>query len=143
MLLKVDTTDAVPVYAQIVEQVKRAVAAGVLSAGDALPSLRETAMKLRINPLTVGRAYRQLEQEGLIETRHGLGSFVTGHARRPAEEFRRRAIARGIDKVLVDAMDLGVGFDEVREVFEERVQAAPQSLRGQAAGEDEVQDDGR
>ncbi|MCC6485185.1 MAG: GntR family transcriptional regulator [Armatimonadetes bacterium] len=143
MLLRVDTTDAVPVYAQIVEQVKRAVAAGVLDAGDALPSLREMAMKLRINPLTVGRAYKQLEQEGLIETRHGLGSFVAGSAKSPAREFGRDAIARGIDRVLVDAMDLGVGFDEVREVFEERLRAAPQSLRGQAAGGDEVRDEDR
>lgn len=137
MLLKVDTTDAVPVYAQIVEQIKRAVAAGVLAAGDPLPSLRETALKLRINPLTVGRAYRQLEQDGLIETRHGLGSFVRNNAGAPAGKFRRETIARGIDRVLVDALHLGVSFDEVRALLEDRIKAAPGS-----AERDEVEEHG-
>jgi len=137
MLLTVDTTDAVPVYAQIVEQIKRAVAAGVLAAGDPLPSLRETAVKLRINPLTVGRAYRQLEQDGLIETRHGLGSFVRGNTGGATGEFRRETIARGIDRVLVDALHLGVGFDEVRALLEERIAAAPGS-----AERDEVEEHG-
>lgn len=140
MLLKVDTNDAVPVYAQIVEQVKRAVAAGVLSPGDPLPSLRETAVKLRINPLTVGRAYRQLEQDGLIETQHGVGSFVTGNAQAPANEFRRRTIARGIDTVLIDAMHLGIEMDEVRELFEQRIKAAPSGLSSKDENGEEVRD---
>lgn len=137
MLLKVDTSDAVPVYAQIVDQVKRAIASGVLAPGDALPSLRETAMKLRINPLTVGRAYRDLEAAGLIETRHGLGSFITEGARGPADGFGRETIARSMDSLLVDALHLGISFDEVRQLLEERMKAAP-ALPG-ASGDEEVE----
>ena len=124
MILRIDTTSAVPVYAQIVEQVKRAIASQALKAGDALPSLRETALRLRINPLTVGKAYKQLEQDALIETRHGLGSFVAAQAEALTNGFRRETLARRIDDLLVDAFHLGAPFDEVREIVEERIEAA-------------------
>lgn len=123
MILRIDTTSSIPVYDQIVEQIKRAIASGALRPGDALPSLREAARTLRINPLTVAKAYKQLEQDGVVETRHGLGSYVSASAPSAAAEFGRQALARGIDHVLLDAMQLGIGFDEVRELFDQRALA--------------------
>jgi GntR family transcriptional regulator len=123
MILRIDTTSSIPVYDQIVEQAKRAVASGAIRPGDALPSLREAARTLRINPLTVAKAYKQLEQDGVIETRHGLGSYVSASAPSSAAKFGKQALARGIDSVLLDAMQLGVAFDEVRELFDQRAVA--------------------
>lgn len=124
MIIRIDTTSSVPVYAQIVEQMKRAIASGSLQAGEGLPSLRETAIKLRVNPLTVGKAYKLLEQEGLIETKHGLGSFVTTNGGIATDEYRHDALSRSIDNLLVDAHHLGVSQEELKDLFEERVRAA-------------------
>ncbi len=124
MFLRIDTTSAVPVYAQIVEQLRRAVATGMLRPGDALPSLRETAVRLRVNPLTVAKAYRVLEHEGLIETRHGLGSFVSQDAAAPLADLRRAEIRRSIDSLLEDARLLGVSIDELKALLDERINAS-------------------
>ena len=140
MILRTDTSSSIPVYAQIVDQIKRAIASGTLRAGDPLPSLRETAVKLRVNPLTVGKAYKQLEQEGLIETRHGLGSFITTQAQGPAENYRREVLARGIDYLLVDAVHMGVTFDELKQLLEERIHAANNTF-ARPAGEGGSDDD--
>lgn len=128
MILRIDTTTSVPVYAQIVDQVKRAIAAGSLRQGDGLPSLRETALKLRINPLTVGKAYKLLEQDGLIETRHGLGSYVTSGDGAVADNYRRDMLSRQIDNLLVDAFHMGVSANELKELFNERAKAAEENL---------------
>ncbi len=76
MLLSINPNDAVPIYVQIVRQVQLAIASGELHAGDRLPSLRELARDLVVNQLTVKKAYGVLEIQGLIRTRHGLGTFV-------------------------------------------------------------------
>lgn len=129
MILRIDTTISLPVYAQIVDQIKRAIASGSLTTGDSLPSLRETALKLRINPLTVGKAYKQLEQEGLIETRHGLGSYVSADGG-ATDAFRRESLAREIDNLIIDAFHMGVSPNELKQLFDERAQAADRSLAG-------------
>lgn len=136
MILRIDTTTSLPVYAQIVDQIKRAIAAGSLRAGDGLPSLRETAIKLRINPLTVAKAYKQLESDGLIETRHGLGSYVTANSG-AAEVFRRETLARDIDDLIVDAFHMGVSSDELNELFEERTNAANESFAQRRTDDDQ------
>jgi GntR family transcriptional regulator len=124
MILTVDTASSTPVYAQIVDQVKRAIAHGILRSGDALPSLRETAMRLRINHLTVSKAYKLLEHEGLLETRHGLGSFVAPGVQTRIGDHRRHTLAREMDSLLVDACHMSVSFDEVKQLLEERIKAA-------------------
>ena len=124
MILRIDTSNSVPVYAQIVEQIKRAIATGGLAAGDPLPSLRETAIKLRVNPLTVDKAYKQLEREGLIETKHGLGSFVTESAGIMTDGFREEILERSVDNLLVDAHHLGVPLQELNSMIRRRIKTA-------------------
>jgi len=80
-----DMHSGVPVYRQVVDQVRGAVAAGSLAAGDQLPTVRQLAVDLEINPNTVVRAYRELEYDGLLETHQGTGTFISG------QKFRRHA----------------------------------------------------
>lgn len=124
MLIRLDTTSSTPIYAQIVEQIKRSIASGALRPGDSLPSLRETALKLRVNPLTVTRAYRDLEQEGLIETRHGLGSFVSSNVQEQTENYGHQRLARMLDDLLVEARMMKIDPDDLRALLDERIQAA-------------------
>lgn len=122
MLLRIDTTSSIPVYAQIVDQITRAIATGALRAGDPLPSLRETAVAHRVNPLTVAKAYKQLEVNGLIETKHGLGSFVSRDIKAPSKEYGRQALTRAINDLLMDAKQLGIDMGELKTLIEERIE---------------------
>ena len=122
MRFTVDTTSAIPIYAQLITEVKHAIAAGVLRAGDALPSLRELAGELRVNPLTVARAYRELEAMGIITTGHGRGSFISAGAADLGETYRREALAEAADRLLVEAYHLGASPEEIRSLIEERLQ---------------------
>jgi len=124
MLIQIDTTSSVPVYAQIVEQVRRAVATGAMRPGDPLPSLRETALRLRVNPLTVTKAYKLLEQDGLIETRQGLGSFVSSNVEVPSRDFGKSAVSRSLDAVILEARQLGISEGEFRQLVDERIEAS-------------------
>lgn len=135
MILRVNTSSSLPVYAQLVEQVKRAIATGVIRPSDPLPSLRETSVKLKINPLTVGKAYKLLESEGLIETKHGLGSYVAGNAVSLTQDFRRGALEDEADLLIEDAYRLGVGMDELRQLLSNRIEAIGQTPRTEAGGE--------
>lgn len=121
MRFTVDTTSATPIYAQLITEVKHAIAAGVLRAGDALPSLRELAGELRVNPLTVARAYRELEAMGIITTGRGRGSFISDGAASLGEAYRREALAEVIDHLLVEAYHLGASPEEIRALIEERL----------------------
>ena len=79
VVLTVDPRSGVPIYLQVIEQVKRSVALGVLAAGEQLPTVKQLALDLTINPNTVAKAYRELERDGVIETAAGRGSFVRGN----------------------------------------------------------------
>src|ERR1041384_8883945 len=90
MILRPNPSSGVPIYLQIMEQVKHGIETGALRPGDQLPGIRPLAEELVINPNTVAKAYRELEHEGVIELRHGAGAFVTAHARaqKTADAFR-------------------------------------------------------
>jgi GntR family transcriptional regulator len=114
MFDQVDPRSAVPLYAQIAARLRVAIAAGELLPGVGLPSVRQLAGQLRINPATVVQAYRDLETEGFVEMRHGAGTFVREVAplRRASErEGEARRLIRGM---LAEARRLGLGVGEVR-----------------------------
>src|SRR5215472_17939836 len=81
MIFRPNPSLGVPIYLQLMEQVKHAVETGALRPGDQLPGMRPLAEQLVINPNTVAKAYRELEHEGVIELRHGAGAFVSGNGR--------------------------------------------------------------
>ncbi len=117
-VLTVDPRSGVPIYQQIVEQVKRSVALGALQAGEQLPTVKQLAVDLTVNPNTVARAYRELEREQVIETAPGRGSFVRANG---ISEFPKVASEIGsdaLDVALREAKSVGLERKEVRELFE-------------------------
>src|SRR5437667_12669535 len=90
MLFRTNPSLGVPIYLQLMEQVKHAIETGALRPGDQLPGIRPLAEELVMNPNTVAKAYRELEHEGVIELRHGAGAFVSANARlnKVPEKFR-------------------------------------------------------
>src|SRR5688572_12087904 len=93
MLINLDPNDGRPLYLQIMDDVRRAIVVGSLRAEDPLPSVRELAAELVVNPRTVSQAYQELEREGVIYVRRGQGTFVSPTARRGGPERRSLAVA--------------------------------------------------
>lgn len=121
--IHIDPSSRRPIYVQIIDEIRRAIALGDLRPDDALPSVRQMAADLRINPHTVAQAYRELEHDGLVSVRRGHGTFVTAPS---AGEAERRALARGVaERALVDAHRHGVTIDELIEAIREVRESDP------------------
>ena len=116
MFLQVDAHNGLAVYEQIVRQVKFAVADGALTAGELVPSVRELARELAINPNTVARAYRQLQDDGVIETVRGTGLAVADGARRQCQSERTRMIRARLRLVLEEAALSGLDPQEIEQL---------------------------
>ena len=110
----------VPVYRQLVEQVRTAVASGTLQAGDALPSIRPLAEELRVNRNTIAKAYAELESLGVIETAAGKGSFVRAGHSPLRKDVRRKLLADRVDDAVVHAHHMQIGREEFIRLAEER-----------------------
>ena len=112
MLVNLDPADARPLYLQIMDEVRRALVLGTLQAEDPVPSVRELAAELVVNPRTVSQAYRELEREGVLYVRRGQGTFVASGAK--ADRGEQLALARAVAKrALLDARRNGLGVDEL------------------------------
>src|SRR6185503_3955107 len=114
-----------PVYLQLVRQVKHAIATGTLNAGDRLPTVRELAARLVVNPNTVGRAYRELEQAGLLENTPGRGSYVAGSVPRLLASERRRRLQPHIDQLVAAANALGFAPADLLDLVSRTLDALP------------------
>ena len=113
-LISIDPRDATPIYAQLERGLRAAIATGRLASGDQLPTVRQMAVELRVNANTVARVYAELERAGVLETRRGVGSFVsaTRLQARPPPEHRRRLRAF-VTRILADAAAAGLSIDHV------------------------------
>ena len=121
MFHDLDPRSPIPLYAQIAERVRLAIATGTLGTADALPSVRQLSTELRVNPATVVQAYRDLETQGFVEIRHGAGTFVRELAPgRRARERSRQATAL-VRKLLADARRMGVSLAEVQKAIEDEI----------------------
>jgi DNA-binding transcriptional regulator YhcF (GntR family) len=111
---QIDPRSPTPLYAQIASRLKLAIAAGELAPGDALPSVRQLAARLRVNPATVVQAYRELETDGFVDMRQGAGTYVRDvRPERRADERARQASAL-VQRLLADAARLGLTIDELQ-----------------------------
>src|SRR5471032_1899717 len=111
MLISIDPTDPRPIYIQIIDEVRRAIVVGTVSADDPLPSVRQLAGDLRVNPNTVSQAYRELERSGVVEVRRGQGTYVV---QAHVTSAQRRALSREVaDRALRDAHRNGLDVDEL------------------------------
>jgi GntR family transcriptional regulator len=119
--LQIDPHSGVPVYRQIMDQVKYCVASGVLAAGDRLPSIRAMAKDLHVNPTTIVKAYGELEHEGAIELRHGKGAFVAEGASRMTAREREKALRRLARQLAVEASQMGADEPLVLKLVKEEI----------------------
>ena len=123
MHIHLDTADGVPIYLQIVQQVKYLVAAGRLRPGDELPTIRALAESLVINPNTVARAYRELEQLGIVTKRSTTGTFVSDDVGAVRRQEALAGLMRKVDDLVREANKHRVGGDELVELIRQRVRA--------------------
>ena len=112
-VFRLETRSGVPPYLQLVQQVRQALLLGYLRDGDRLPMIREAVEQLAINPNTVSKAYRQLEQEGLVSAKPGVGTFVTGAPTNPVAPARYATLRRGLERWLASAHDAGLDDEAV------------------------------
>lgn len=117
MFERVDPKAAVPIYRQIADQIRRRVAAGVLAPGDQLPSVRELAAQLLVNPNTVAKVYRDLEREGLLDARQGQGTYVSANAAAMADSERRRLVGAQLEEVARDVRAFGLSQEFAVKLF--------------------------
>lgn len=106
----------VPIYEQLMEQIKSDIIQSELKEGEALPSVRTLAGELRISALTVKKAYDKLEEEGFVTTVHGKGTYVSASDKQLALEARQKAIEDDLDKVIDRAISMGMSKEEISEV---------------------------
>src|SRR5262245_38330959 len=118
MLIRTSPSSGVPIYLQLMEQVKHAIETGALRPGEQLPGIRPLAEELVINPNTVAKAYRELEHEGVIELRHGAGAFVSVNAAAKKLTSKLRAGQSLVAATVERLRARGVTDEEIRRLFE-------------------------
>jgi GntR family transcriptional regulator len=120
MQIHITTADGVPIYLQIVNQVKYLVSSGRLAAGEELPPIRTLAEKLVVNPNTVARAYRELESAGIVEKRRTAGTYVSDQGSPLARRERLKILTERVDALLAEAGQMDIAFDDVLKLIERR-----------------------
>src|SRR3954447_15772064 len=121
--INISPSDGVPIYFQIVNQVKYLVAAGRLVPGEELPPIRVLAERLVVNPNTVARAYRELEAEGVVEKRRTAGTYISGAGPKLQKRERVKILIERVDALLAESRQLDIGVEEVVELIRKRDEA--------------------
>ena len=130
MLFKPNPSSGLPIYLQLMEQVKYAIETGALRAGEELPGIRRVAVELVVNPNTVAKAYRELEHEGLIELRQGAGAFVVRSARARVVTQKLRNAQPVLSALVAKLGEIGLSQEEMRRWFEAELMALDQKGSG-------------
>lgn len=121
MQIRIDNASDRPVYQQIIDQVKRDIAIGRLAKDERLPTVRQLAGQLAINPNTISKAYREMEQEGIITTRPGSGTFVAGLDSELSGSVKRKLICDDLERAVVDAFHMQIDEQTLLKWFEEQI----------------------
>jgi GntR family transcriptional regulator len=117
IVFRIDSRSAIPPYLQIVQQVKHALRLGMIEPGDQLPTIKQVVADVAINPNTVLKAYRDLERDGLVEGRPGIGTFVLKRPAGPPPP-RLAQLRRSLDRWLRTAFDAGLDHESIASLFE-------------------------
>jgi GntR family transcriptional regulator len=120
MDITINLVDGVPIYRQIINQVKYLVASGLLQPGEELPPIRTLALQLKVTPNTIVKAYDELENSGVVHKRQGSGTFVSEERPRLAHRERQRIIDQRIDALLAEAHQLNFTVDDILRMLRER-----------------------
>jgi len=132
--IAIDPSSGLPIYMQIVNQIKTGIAMGRLLPEEPLPSVRQLALDLSVNPNTVARAYLDLEYEGIIYKRQGAGTFVSSQGVEMSKNERRKVLSELIEKALVEGVNLGLDEPELRETFERVLEKILASRQPESVG---------
>lgn len=138
--IQINPQSGVPVYRQIMDQIKYYIASGTLKSGDQLPSIRELAQTLSINPTTAVKAYSELEHESVIEMKHGKGAFVATSANRMSKAEREIVLRRLARQLVVEAIQMKAPVDLVLRVVEEEIQQMQDGQAGSGGGQEQRHD---
>ncbi len=139
MDITINVTDGVPIYRQIVNQVKYLVASWLLQPGEELPPIRTLALQLKVTPNTIVKAYGELENAGVVQKRRGSGTFVSeGRPQQVALRERRRVIEQRIDALLTEAHQLNFTADDILRLVRERKAAMDENTSEPAEVKKEV-----
>ncbi len=117
MLLEIDHHSGVPIYRQVIEQIRQQIMAGQLSEGEQLMSVRDLAAQLRVNPMTISKAYALLEVEGLVERRRGVGLFAAKLRKDKKAHTKNQLLEEILRKAAVTAVQLGIPEEKAREML--------------------------
>src|SRR2546423_14300579 len=120
MQIQISASDGVPIYQQIVSQVRYLIAAERLQPGEELPPIRVLAEQLTVNPNTVARAYLELEHAGIVTKRHGSGTYVSERRSPVPQREKTKILARRVDALLTEAIQLEVELSEVIKLLRDR-----------------------
>jgi GntR family transcriptional regulator len=121
MQIKIDNASDRPVYQQIIDQVKRDIAIGRLGRDEKLPTVRQLAGQLAINPNTIAKAYQQLEREGIITTRPGSGAFVANLDSDLSGSVKKKLISEDLERAVVDAFHMQIDSQTLLKWFNEAI----------------------
>jgi len=121
MQIRIDHASGRPVYQQIMDQIKRDIALGRLIKDEKLPTVRQLAGQLAINPNTIAKAYRQLEQEGIIVTKPGAGAFVANLDSNLSKSVRKKLISEELERIAVEAFHMQIDRETLMEWFNSAV----------------------
>lgn len=121
MEFSIQTAAGVPIYQQLTAQICAAIARGRLQPDERLPSVRELSQTLVVNPNTVARAYTELERQGTVYTRPGLGVFISAARTTLSKQARRERLQQAVDLLLIEAVQIGCDSAEVLELIDERI----------------------
>lgn len=122
---QIDPRSGLPVYRQLMDQIKYYVASGALKSGDQLPSIRDLAVRATVNPTTVVKCYTELQHEGVVEMKHGKGAFVAASSSEMTDAQRRKILGRLAKQLLVEAKQLGASRELVEEVIRDEWDGLP------------------
>ncbi len=131
MQIRINAHDGVPIYLQVVQQIRYLVAAGRLGPGDELPPIRGLAEQLTVNPNTIARAYRELEVAGIVEKRRTAGTYVTDQGSPLARRERTKILTERIDQLLAESTQMGFELDEVIRLLQQRHAVIARSQSGE------------
>ncbi len=121
MFLQIDLAGSVAIYEQVVQQIKFAIASGTILSNELIPSVRELSRQLAINPNTVARAYRTLQDEGIVYSRRGMGLAVADESQHRCKTERRSWFEEQFRKLFEDAVRSRLDWDEVREIVNQQL----------------------
>ncbi len=118
----IDSKSGIPIYIQLKEQIKQCIVSGSMEAGDRLPTVRKLAVDLTINPNTVSRVYKELEKEGLIKTKRGVGTFVAENFEHNIDQkIIESEIDKVLDKLMTKALQVGIDNEFLKKRFNKKL----------------------